>query len=149
MQVADSQRTARYSVQACIGQQGDEVVEIDIAVMMKMIKEAPFPLCWPCKIDGQHPSAGLQNPSHFAGTLLTRFAAQMMKHDCGQYRIESTVWKRQRFDDAILEGNFGASLVGLPTCPGKHLWRCVDSIDCARRTDSPDFSLARSSTFSR
>src|SRR6266700_6684397 len=104
---------------------------------MKMIKKPPPPLCGPCEIDSQHSSAGLQNPSHFASTLLARFGAQMMKHDRGQYRIELTIGKRQRFDNTILEGNFSTGLGGLPSRPGKHLWRCVDATNLARRTDPP------------
>src|SRR5205823_9879147 len=55
----------------------------------------------------------------------------------GHHCIELTIQKRQRFDDALSERNFSASLVGFPTCPGKHLWRCVDSVDGARRSDPP------------
>ena len=115
MQVAHSHCTALYSVQACLRQQANEVLDIEITVVMKMIKKAPLPLCGRCEIDGQHPSAGLQNSSHFVSTLQTSVATQMMKHDRGQYRIELTVGKRQGFDDAILEDNLGTSLIGFLT----------------------------------
>jgi len=111
-------------------------VEIDIAVVVKMIKKAFLPLCGFREVNGQHSSAGFQNPSHFVSTLLASFAAQMMKHDRGQYGIEFTVGKRQPFGDPILEDNLSASFVGLPTRPGKHLWRRVDSIDFACGTDA-------------
>src|SRR6266851_3651708 len=101
-----------------------------------MIKKAFLPLCGFREVNRQYSSAGLQNPSHFVSTLLARFAAQMMKHDRGQYGIEFTVGKRQCFGDPILEDNPSASFVGLPTRPGKHLWRRVDSIDSACGADA-------------
>lgn len=96
-----------------------------------MIKQPFLPLCGFHEVNGQHSSAGFQNPSDFVSTLLARFAAQVMKHDRGQYRIELTVGKGQRFDDAIPKNNFGASLVGLPTRPGKHLGRRINPTDSA------------------
>jgi len=136
--VADSQFATLYDVQACGNQQGNKIAEIDVTVVMKMIKKAAPALCWPCEIDGQHSSAGLQDPTHFASTLLARFPAQVVKHDSGQHRVELTVGKRQHFNDAFLEGNFSTSFLGLRLRPGEHLWRCVDSSDTARLPD-PSF----------
>jgi len=60
-------------------------VEIDIAVVVKMIKKTLLPLCRSREVNGQHSSAGFQNPSPFVSTLLASFAARMMKHHRGQY----------------------------------------------------------------
>lgn len=137
MQVADAHRTALDRVQACVGQQFNQVVEIDITVVMKMIKKPLLSLFRPCKINGQHSSSWLQNSSHFVSTLLASLAAKMMKHDRGQYRIELTVGKRQSLDDAILEHHLRASLLGLLTRPGQHFRRSVNSVDFACRADAP------------
>src|SRR5438552_6973921 len=63
VQVADSYCTTVYHVEARLRQQCSDVVETDIAVVMKVIKKSLFPLCWPHEIDGQHSSTRLQNPS--------------------------------------------------------------------------------------
>jgi hypothetical protein len=77
LQVADSHGIALDSLQASLGQQGNEVVEIHIAVVVKMIKKAFLPLCGSREVNGQHSSAGLQNPSHLVSTLLARFVGSL------------------------------------------------------------------------
>src|SRR5207248_7883047 len=109
----------------------------DIAVVMKMIKKPLPSLCRPSEVNGQHSSSGLQNPSHFVSTLLASFAAEVMKHNRGQYCVELTVGKRYRFSDAILEDDLDTGLVCLSTRPGKHVRRRVNSIDCACGTHAP------------
>jgi hypothetical protein len=136
LQVTDSHCTALESLQPCLGQQSNEVVEIEISVVVKMIKKTFLPLCRSREVNGQHSAAGFQNPAHFVGTLLASFRAQVMKHDRGQYCIELTAGKRQPFNNAILEDNLGAHLGGLPSRPDKHLGRRVNSMDSAGGADA-------------
>jgi hypothetical protein len=52
LQVADSHWPALYNVQACFGQKRDEVMEIDITVVVKMIEKSVLSLSRPCEVNG-------------------------------------------------------------------------------------------------
>ena len=56
-------------------------------------------LLWAPKINDEDAAVRLQYSSDFAGTLLARLSAQVVKHECGEDDVELRVTKRQRLED--------------------------------------------------
>src|SRR5262245_29852957 len=105
--------------------------------VMKVIEKA-FPFAHSsAKVNGQHASAGLQNPGYLDRQPLARFFGQMMKHHSGQHYVELRIGKGQRLGKRCLENHSDAGLSRLLLRPGNHLRRGVNSIYSASWPDLP------------
>src|SRR5262245_31540097 len=80
LQIAHSDRAALDHLQAGFVENGNHVCECDVAMtVMKVMEKAFVVACARSEVNGQHPSARLQNPTHLDGEFLARFRRQMMK----------------------------------------------------------------------
>src|SRR5215472_14088496 len=78
--ILHAQRAAPDNIETGRAEKGDNLLRIDVAMPLMKVREKTSLLFQSAEINDEQSAAGFQHPAHFAGSLFTQLARQVMKH---------------------------------------------------------------------